>query len=157
MDSGTWTSFRYFIPPFCVSQGPTNIHHSCPPVYVSAIYPLLPIALTYTCVELHWHNFRPIVWLWKPFHSRCVNIRKGWIQKHPLSMSLPHFSFCFTLSLYMCHCFCCKGYRYNGEPVPITSYVLLTDATVQYLSKEHLHLLSFLFLSWVLRFYLHFC
>ena len=34
--------------------------------YLSAFYLLLLIALTYACVELHGHNFRPIVWLWKP-------------------------------------------------------------------------------------------
>ena len=54
--------FRYLIPPFCVSQSLTNIHVLALQ-YVSAFYPLLLIALTYTCVELHGHNFKPIVWL----------------------------------------------------------------------------------------------
>ena len=59
--------FRYLIPPFCVSQELKNIHVLALQS-VSAFYPLLLIAITYACVELHGHNFRPIVWLWKPFH-----------------------------------------------------------------------------------------
>ena len=61
--------FRCVIPPFCVSRGLKNIHVLALQ-FVSAFHPLLLIALTYACVELHGHNFRPNVWLWKPFH-RC--------------------------------------------------------------------------------------
>jgi len=72
--------FRFLIPPFCVSQGLKNVHVLALQ-YVSAFYPLLLIALTYACVELHGHNFRPIVWLWKPFHRCCVNVRRRWDTK----------------------------------------------------------------------------
>ena len=72
--------FRYFIPPFCVSQDLKNIHVLALQ-YVSAFYPLLLIVLTYACVELHGHNFKPIVWLWKPFHRCCVNVRSRWDTK----------------------------------------------------------------------------
>jgi len=75
--------FRYLIPPFCLSQGLKNIHVLALQ-YVSAFYPLLLIALTYACVELHGHNFRPIVWLWKPFHRCCVNVRRRWDTKASL-------------------------------------------------------------------------
>jgi len=52
--------FRYFIPPFCVSQDLKNIHVLALQ-YVSAFYPLPLIVLTYACIELHGHNCRPIV------------------------------------------------------------------------------------------------
>ena len=97
--------FRYLIPPFCVSRDLKNIHVFALQ-YVSAFYPLLLIALTYICVELHGHNFRPIVWLWKPFHRCLLKLDGGGIQKHPLLMSLPHFFFCLTLSFCLCHCSC---------------------------------------------------
>ena len=87
--------FRLLIPPFCVSQGLKNIHVLVLQ-YVSAFYPLLLIAFTYACVELHGHNFRPIVWLWKPFHRCFVKVRQQWDSKHPLSTSLLHF---FSLTL----------------------------------------------------------
>ena len=84
MDSGssTWTS-SYLIPPFCVSQDLKNIHVLALQ-YVSAFYPLLLIAFTYACVELHAHNFRSIVWFWKPFHRCCVNVRRRWDTKASL-------------------------------------------------------------------------
>ena len=61
--------FRNLIPPFCVSEDITNIH-ALALQYISALYPLCLIGITYACIELHDHNFRPIVWLWAPFH-RC--------------------------------------------------------------------------------------
>ena len=60
--------FHFLIAPFCVSQGLKNVHVLALQ-YVSTFYPLLLIALTYACVELHGHNLKPIVWLWKPFHN----------------------------------------------------------------------------------------
>ena len=95
---------------------------------VSAFYLLLLIVLTYTCVELHGHNFRPIVWLWKPFH----------IQKHPLLMSLLHFFFCLTLSFCL---FLLKGtevHNADGELVSGTPHVLWVDAAMHYSSDKHL-------------------
>jgi len=75
--------FHYLIRPFCVSQGLKNIHVLALK-YVSAFYPLLLIALTYACVELHGHNFKPIVWLWKPFQRCCVDVRRRWDAKESL-------------------------------------------------------------------------
>ena len=79
--------FRYLIPPFCVSQDLKNIHILALQ-YVSAFYLLLLTAITYTCVELHGHNFRPIVWLWKPFHRCCVDVRRRWDTKASSSVLL---------------------------------------------------------------------
>jgi len=94
--------FCYHIPPFCVSQDLNSIHVLAPQ-YVSAFYPLLLIALTYACVEPDRHNFRPIVWLWKPFHRCCVNVRRRWDTKASLLMSLPHFFFWHTVNFCLCH------------------------------------------------------
>ena len=56
-------------------QKHTNIH--VPALqYVSAFYPRLLIALTYTSIVLHGYNFRPIVLLWKLFHRCFVNVRR---------------------------------------------------------------------------------
>ena len=97
--------FHYLIPPFCVSQSLKNIHVLALQ-YVSAFYPLLLIALTYTCIELHGHNFRPIVWLWKPFHKCCVNVRRRWDTKASLidvfaTFLLLSYSKLLFISLYL--------------------------------------------------------
>ena len=62
---GIWNLdfFRYIVPPFCVSLNLKSIHILFLG-YVSAVYPLLLIALTWACIELRSHNYRPLAWLW---------------------------------------------------------------------------------------------
>ena len=42
------------------------------------------IFLTWACVELHGHNFRPLVLLWRPFHRYFVLLRRGWNTKNDI-------------------------------------------------------------------------
>ena len=134
--------FRYFIPPFCVGKGIKNIH-VLTLQYVSAFYPLLLIALTYICVELHGQNFRPIVWLWKPFHRCCVNVRRRWETKASIVDVFATFLLLSYSKLLFVSLFLLQETRiYNTDPdgefVRGTSDVVWVDATVGYLSKEHL-------------------
>ena len=107
--------------------------------YVSAFYPLLLIALTYACVELHGHNFRPIiVWLWKPFHRCCVRVRRRWDTKASIIDVFVTFLLLSYSKLLFVSLLLLQGteiYNADGEA---TSYILLADATVHYLSEEHL-------------------
>ena len=75
--------FHYVLPPFCISSRLRPIHIFSLG-YISAFYPFLLILLTWFCVELHGRNFRPIVWLWKPFHGCFVRLRRGWNTKSDL-------------------------------------------------------------------------
>ena len=132
--------FRYLIPPFCVSRGLKNIHVLALQ-YVSAFYPLLLIALTYTCIELHGHNFRAIVWLWKPFHRCFVYARRRWDAKASLIDVFATFlllSYCKLLFVSLFLLQETNIYNADGELVPGTSNILLVDGTVRYLSEEHL-------------------
>jgi len=132
--------FGLLIPPFCVSQELKNIHVLALQ-YVSAFYPLLLIALTYICVELHGRNFRPIVWLWKPFHRCCVNVTRRWDTKASLidvfaTFLVLSYSKLLFVSLYLLND--AVIYNADDEHVSGISYVLKVDATVHYLSGEHL-------------------
>ena len=132
--------FRYLIPPFCVSRGLKNIH-VLTLQYVSAFYPLLLIALTYACVELHGHNFRPFVWLWKPFHRCCVKVRRSWNTKASIIDVFATFLVLSYSKLLFVSAFLLKGteiYNADGELVSGTPYVLRADATVKFLGEEHL-------------------
>ena len=71
---------HYLLPPYCLSSSLKFIHVAYLG-YISAFYPLLLIFLTWVCVELHGRNFRPLVWLWKPFHRCFVRLRRGWDTK----------------------------------------------------------------------------
>ena len=132
--------FRYVIPPFCVSQGLKNMHVLALQ-YVSAFFPLLLIALTYAGVELHGHNFRPFVWLWKPFHRCCVNVRRRWDSKASLidvfaTFLLLSYSKVVIVSLYLLQS--ARIFNADGELASGTAHVLHVDATVRFLSEEHL-------------------
>ena len=76
---GIWSLdfFRSVIPPFCVSSHIKTIH-ALALEYLVAFYPIFLILITYVCIKLHNNNFRPIVWLWKPFHRHFVHLRRRW-------------------------------------------------------------------------------
>jgi len=69
--------FRFIIPPFCVSSNIKTVH-ALALEYVVAFYPICLILITYACIKLHNNNFRPVVWLWKPFHKHFVHLRRRW-------------------------------------------------------------------------------
>jgi len=102
------------------------------------LYPLLLIALTYICVELHGHNFRTIAWLWKQFPRCCVNVRRRWDTKTSLIdvfATFLSYSKLLLVSSYLLDRE--KIYNADRDHVSCTSNTLRVDATVQYLS-EHL-------------------
>ena len=76
---GIWSLdfFRSVIPPFCVSSNVKTVH-ALALEYLVAFYPIFLILLTYVCIKLHDNNFRPVVWLWKPFHRHFVHLRRRW-------------------------------------------------------------------------------
>ena len=68
------------IPPFCISSKLKYIHIALLG-YITAFYPILLILLTWIFVELYGRNFRPLMWLLRPFHRCFVRLRRGWNTK----------------------------------------------------------------------------
>lgn len=68
---------RYVLPAFCVSNK-IQLTHILLLNYVSSIYPIALIFLTWVCIELHDRNFRLLVCLWRPFHSCFTKLRRKW-------------------------------------------------------------------------------
>ena len=79
---GMWNLdfFKYILPPFCLSSHLKQTHVALFG-YISVVYPLCLMIITLVCIELHGHNFRPIVWLWRPLHKVFVKIQKEWNAK----------------------------------------------------------------------------
>ena len=71
------------VPPFCVSKD-LRLYHRVFLGYITAFYPIMLIIITWICIELHDHNFRMIVFLWRPFHRCFVQLRRGWDTKNDL-------------------------------------------------------------------------
>ena len=84
--------YQNLLAPYCVSNKLKFIHIAFLG-YISAFYPILLICLTWICVELHGRNFRPLVWLWRPFHRCFVRLRRGWDTKSDIIDAFTTFFF----------------------------------------------------------------
>ena len=75
---GIWNLdfFRALYPSFCLPSRTTL--HILAMDYAIAFYPLLLIGICYVYIKLHDHNFRLVVWTWKPFHRCFVRFRRYW-------------------------------------------------------------------------------
>ena len=129
-----------FLPPFCVSNKQKFIHMAFIG-YISAFYPILLICVTWVCVELHGRNFRPLVWLWRPFHRCFVRLRRGWDTKSDIIDAFTTFFF-LTYSKILCQTpllISSKPIR-NIEPSgkSFLTYVSVVDHSVDYGSLYHL-------------------
>ena len=127
--------------------------------YAVALYPLVLIVITYIFIELHAHNCRLIVLVWKPFHWCLARFRRQWNMKRSVIdafatfLLLPYvkllsISFSLLIPTYL--------HNVNGEMIGTT--YLYYDATVETYGEKHrpyailaiMVLLVFVFLPLVL-------
>ena len=137
---GIWNLdfIRYLVPPFCISTKLKMIHIAFLG-YISAFYPLCLILLTWLCIKLHGHNFRPLVWLWRPFHRYFVRLRKGWNTTNDIinvfaSFFLLLFSKLLYQSVTMLSCRIITIKDNSSSPLRVVA----VDPTITCCSKEHL-------------------
>ena len=124
--------------PFCLHPGMTNIQ-ALALDYIIAVYPLILITVTYFLVELHDWGFRPIIWLWRPFHRCFVRFRRQWNIRTSLIDAFATFlllSYVKLLSVSFDLLFPVSITDVNGHT--LTSMYLYYDATVEYFGKDHL-------------------
>ena len=97
----------------------------------------------YIGIELHGRNFKPIVILWRPLHRVFVQFYTTW---EPSASMIQAFSSLFFLSyskilfVMAAPFFVSTAANARGEKVDPVLYI---DPTVQYLSKEHIYLITF--------------
>ena len=162
--------FRYLIPSFCISETLKPIQLAFLD-YVSVLYPLFLIALTWVFVELHGRNYRPIVLLWMPFHTCFVRIKRRWDTASDLiNVFASFFLLSFTKVLYQALLLLTvrriKTLQYDGASCGFYyiefANVIAVDQSVSYGSTTHLlyltpgMLITFIFVvlpSFLLTFY----
>ena len=134
---GIWSLdfFRSVVPPFCVSSNIRTVH-ALALEYLVAFYPIFLIFVTYLCIKLHDNNFRPVVWLWKPFHRHFVYFRRRWDSRASIinaftTFLLLSFSKILFVSFTLLYYFHVK---YN-RPAP-HKCVLYYDPTVECIALE---------------------
>ena len=127
--------FRLVIPPFCLHPRMTTLQVLALD-YAISIYPLLLIVITYLLVEMHDHDVRILVWLWKPFHScfkRRWNIKGSLINAFATFLLLSYVKFLTTSFALL---FPVKVYNVHGRA--LNKLYLYYDGTVEYFGPEHL-------------------
>ena len=137
---GIWSLdfFRAVVPPFCVSSTIKNVH-ALALEYLVAFYPIFLILLTYLFIKLHDNNFRPVVWLWKPFHKHFVHFRRRWDSKASIVNAFTTFlllSFSKILFVSFSLLYITHVHIHNHDNIG-ENCVLYYDSTVECHSQEH--------------------
>ena len=139
---GIWSLdfFRSVIPPFCVSSNIKTVH-ALALEYLVAFYPIFLILLTYVCIKLHDNNFRPVVWLWKPFHRHFAHLRRRWDSTASIinaftTFLLLSFSKIIFVSFTLLHTLSIRYVHYNSLDIE-RKCVLYYDPTVECNQQEY--------------------
>ena len=132
--------FQYVLPPLCLSSKLRQIHVVFLG-YISVFYPIFLIILTWVCVHFHGNNFRPLVWLWRPFHKCFVRLRRKWDIKNDLvdafitfyilSFTKNTFQMAVLLQTRVIKTHDQSGYKFK-------THRLSVDQTVDYFGSTHL-------------------
>ena len=136
---GIWNLdfFRSIYPQFCLHPAMTTVQ-ALALDYAIAVYPLVLITITYLLVELHDHDFKIIVWLWKPFHKCFARLRREWNIKLSLIDAFATFlllSFVKFTNVSFDLLVLSPVFNIHGE---LLSRYLFYDGTTEYFGKEHL-------------------
>ena len=137
---GVWNLdfLRYVLPPFCISESLSNLQADALD-YVTAVYPLLLIFVTYICVEMYDNKYRLLVILWEPFkrvfRSKCfkdLNVKYSLITTFATFLQLVYTRIFFISKGILNYTYLTNatGHRVNT--------VLAKDATVTYFSSSHI-------------------
>ena len=135
---GIWNLdfFRLLYHPFCLHPEMTTLQVLALD-YAIAVYPLLLIVFTYLLVEMHDHNVRIVVWLWRPFHAYFVhfrrnsNIKGSLINAFATFLLLSYVKFLYTSFAFLLPV---NVYNIHGR----SKRYLFYDGTVEYFGPEHL-------------------
>ena len=136
-----FTTFVTFIPPICISDKLTNVHVILLK-YLSAVYPLLLVLLTYTLVQLHARGNRITAALWRPLARCCTRMRTAWSPQNSLIDVFASFILLSYSKLFLQFFLSIAGAYVHRVPfsggTPLADYVMRFDTTLSYFTGEHI-------------------
>ena len=107
--------------------------------YLTAFYPILLIGVYYICIQLYGRNFRPIVWLWKPFRYCCYRFRRSWEPKTSIIDAFATFILLsYTKFMFVSFCLLTPMHLHNVSGNEIGNSRFYFDASVEAFHGKHL-------------------
>ena len=138
---GVWNLdfFRYIIPPFCVSPYLKPIHITFL-YYISAVYPLCLIALSWMFIELYSRDCKAIVWVWRKLNKYVLKMSVKWDAKNTMIDVFATF-FLLSYAKLVFTCFRTVSFRITINANNFSTHNTLhvkSDPSLGYFSGEHL-------------------
>ena len=106
--------------------------------YLIAIYPMLLMAVAYTIVKLYGFGFRPLLYMWKPFHYFFARFRRQWGIQTTIMDAFVTFFFLSTTKLLGVSCDLLLSTRLFTSDGKLYSLSLYYDPSIEYFGREHL-------------------
>ena len=106
--------------------------------YLVVIYPMLLISVAYTIVQLHNSGFRPVLYVWKPFHRYFARFRRQWGIQTTIMDAFVTFFFLSTTKLFSVSLDLLMGTRIFTRYGKARSLNLYYYPSIKYFGLEHL-------------------
>ena len=106
--------------------------------YLVALYPMIVTAILFTIVELYSFGFRPLVYVWKPFHYIFARFRRHWGIQSTIMDAFITFLFLSTTKFLSVSCDLLMGTRVFTPDGKLYSWNLYYDPSIRYFGREHL-------------------
>ena len=136
---GIWNLdfFRLLYSPFCLYPDMTMLE-ALAFDYIIAVYPLALIVIMYLLIKLHDHNFRPVVWLWKPFHLCTARFRRQLdIRRSLVDAYATFFLLSYVKILSVSNDILLPATLIDIHGHTLDKYYLYYDGTVEFLGQTH--------------------
>lgn len=123
------------LPDVCINATPIQILVLD---YLVAIYPMIMMAFAYIIVEIHGFGFKPIVYLWQPFHRLFARFRRQWGIKTTIMDAFVTFYFLSTTKLFSVSFSLLTVVALYRSDETMDSLRLFYDPSIEFFSREHL-------------------
>ena len=128
--------FKEFYTPFCLHPH-TSMLQILSLDYLTAVYPLVLIAIVYIVVTLHYRHCPLVVWLWRPFWRCFARLQRQWdIHNTLLDAFATFFLLSYVKFLTVSFDILLPSFSWDIQEKRQPT-VLFYDGTIEYFSEEH--------------------
>ena len=126
--------FRTLLPSICLHISPL---HVLALDYLIAIYPMAVLVCMFILLKLHEHGFKPLLYMWKPFHAIFARCRREWnLQASLIEAFITYFLLSTTKLMHTSAMFLLPTVLYTANE-KVEKIRWYTDSSVKYFGSNH--------------------